>query len=143
MQHAITAPGTALGRILAIDHVTVPVIDLATSVAFYRDVLGLDLIEVIDRGRVRTASFRFGRGPALQLFVSASWPRAADDHPHWAFAIGPADVAEFQRRLARAGVHHVGPVRAGPLGAVSIYLHDPSGNVLELTATGYTGAVVT
>jgi catechol 2,3-dioxygenase-like lactoylglutathione lyase family enzyme len=147
----ITAPGPALGRILGLDHVTLPVTDLDAAVAFYRDVLGADLESHLDRaawrrlfperaevpGRMERATLRFGRGPSLQLFVAPRRAHRADEHPHWAFAIGPRDVAVFRDRLDRAGVRYVGPVHTGPLGQASIYLHDPSGNLLELTTSGY------
>lgn len=144
------------GRLLGLDHVTMPVDDLDRAVRFYRDVLGAELIEVLDRaafrrlfpdrpalpGRAERATFRFGGGPSLQLFVSVQRAQRGDDHPHWAFAIAASEVAAFRRRLTEAGVGHVGPVRVGPLGHASIYLHDPSGNLIELTTTGYTGELV-
>lgn len=141
------------GAILGLDHVTLPVGDLELATRFYRDVLGGDLVELMDRAawrklfphkaelpcRMERASFRFGPGPTLQLFVSAQRRAREDDHPHWAFSIGPGDVPAFLRRLREAGLRPVGPVRGGPLGQASIYVHDPSGNLIELTTIGYTG----
>ena len=153
MQAGKSAGAPEAGRILGLDHVTLPVAELDGAVRFYRDVLGGDLVERMDRaawrklfphrpelpGRMERATFRFGPGPSLQLFVTAQRRAASDDHPHWAFAIAPADVPGFLERLRAAGARVVGPVRAGPLGQASIYVHDPSGNLIELTTRGYTG----
>lgn len=150
MQASVTLVEPAAGRVLGLDHVTLPVDELDRAVRFYRDVLGAEVVEVLDRatwrrmfparpeaGRMERATLRLGRGPALQLFVAAQRSRRGDEHPHWAFAIAAADVDVFARRLTAAGIDHVGPVALGPLGHVAIYLRDPAGNLLELTASGY------
>jgi catechol 2,3-dioxygenase-like lactoylglutathione lyase family enzyme len=148
-----TAPTHA--GILGLDHVRLTVDDLDLAVRFYRDVLGAELVErhagppprgLLARrtpgdGRPARALFRLGRGPSLQLVLSTRRPPRGDDQPLWAFAIAPSDVAGFRHRLTAAGVPHVGPAATGPLGQASIYLHDPAGNLLELTTTAYTGAV--
>ncbi len=164
MHAVMTAPGPSVG-ILGLDHVRLAVDDLDRAVRFYRDVLGAELVDRYDRNdrndpraaadrpttagrpgptprRAARATFRVGRGLTLQLVVAARRAPAGDERPLWAFAIAPADVAVFRQRLTDAGVAHVGPVAGGPLCQASIYLHDPAGNLLELTTTGYPGDVV-
>ncbi|MDY7101741.1 MAG: VOC family protein [Actinomycetota bacterium] len=132
------------GRPVAVGHVGVNVVDLDRSVAFYRDVIGLDVIAVTE-GR-----FAFcGLGETLAVTL---WQQAAADHAtdraglhHLAFEL--ADVAALDAaasRLRAAGIElvHDGVV-AHAEGADSggIFFHDPDGTRLELYVTaGLAGA---
>ncbi len=141
--------------ILGFDRVTLVVDDLGRAVRFYRDVLGAELVELLDHAALRRlgpdaaavadrtehAIVRFGRGPSLRLVVSSRRTADRADRSRWGFTVAPTELAGFGRRLDAAGVVHRGPVRIGPLGPASVYLHDPAGNLLELATTGYTGEV--
>jgi catechol 2,3-dioxygenase-like lactoylglutathione lyase family enzyme len=120
---------------LRLDHSVVAVSDWARSNAFYRDVLGAELVE-LEYGRY---AYRFGE---QQLNVhgpgSKPHPRAADPvRPgnsdlcfHWQ---GP--IEEASNHLAAHGVEiELGPVeRQGSQGrGQSIYFRDPDGSLLEL-----------
>jgi catechol 2,3-dioxygenase-like lactoylglutathione lyase family enzyme len=117
-----------------LDHVVIHVSDWERSNAFYRDVLGAELVE-LDKGRW---AYRIG---AQQLNVhgpgATPSPRAADPvRPgnsdlcfEW-----PGPVADAAAHLESCGVEvELGPIeRLGARGAVtSVYFRDPDGSLLE------------
>jgi catechol 2,3-dioxygenase-like lactoylglutathione lyase family enzyme len=120
---------------VALDHCVIAVSDWDRSNAFYRDVLGAELVQ-LEHGRY---AYRFGE---QQLNVhgpgSEPHPRAADPvRPgnsdlcfRWG---GPIEAAAAH--LAEHGVEvELGPVeRQGARGAArSVYFRDPDGSLLEL-----------
>ena len=120
---------------LALDHCVIAVSDWDRSNAFYRDVLGAELIE-LSYGRY---AYRFGR---QQLNVhgpgSKPHPRAADPvrpgNSDLCF-VWPGRPEEAVEHLRGHGVE----VEEGPaerLGAggpgTSVYFRDPDGSLLEL-----------
>ena len=119
---------------LAIDHVVVAVSDWERSNAFYRDVLGA---EVIERGR--GYAYRFGdqqlnvHGPGVEpspVAVDPVRPGNSDLCFVWR---GP--IAGAVEHLRRHGVEvEEGPVqRPGFRGqGTSVYFRDPDGSLLEL-----------
>ena len=118
----------------SLDHCVIAVTDWDRSNAFYRDVLGAELVE-LDKGRW---AYRFG---AQQLNVhgpgSEPTPRAADPvrpgNSDLCFAWdGPIEDAAEQLRGHGVEVE-VGPVeRMGAGGAgTSVYFRDPDGSLLE------------
>lgn len=120
---------------LALDHVVIAVSDRERAVAFYRDVLGAEVVE-LDRGRV---AFRFGEQQLnVHLPGATPEPRAADPvHP------GNSDLCfvwdgtaeEAAAHLRAHGVEpELGPVvRTGARGGGrSVYFRDPDGSLLEL-----------
>lgn len=120
---------------LRLDHVVIAVTDWERSTAFYRDVLGAEVVE-LDKGRV---AFRFGE---QQLNVhgpgSAPEPRAADPvrpgNSDLCF-VWDGSAAEAAAHLRAHGVEpELGPVeRLGARGrGTSVYFRDPDGTLLEL-----------
>jgi catechol 2,3-dioxygenase-like lactoylglutathione lyase family enzyme len=119
-----------------LDHLVIAVSDWERSNAFYRDVLGADVVEV-DRGR-----FAYVLADEQRLNVhgpgSTPHPRAADPvrpgNSDLCFVCdGPIDAAVAH--LERCGVEiELGPVtRTGARGAgTSVYFRDPDGTLLEL-----------
>lgn len=140
-------------RLRLLDHVTLPVTDLAAARRFYCDVLGGVFLMEIDAA----ALARFGRPPApddgdgtfhvslylggatrIDLFLQRDGQRAPlRGHPHYAFRVAPRDLPRFQARLHAHGVPTEGPLQLGFPGQASLYFNDPAGNLLELTCTGY------
>jgi catechol 2,3-dioxygenase-like lactoylglutathione lyase family enzyme len=120
---------------IGLDHVVIAVSDWERSNAFYRDVLGAELVEIAS-GRY---AYRFGdqqlnvHGPG-----STPEPRAADPvrpgNSDLCFVRdGPIDSAV--EHLARQGVAvELGPTeRTGGRGrGTSVYFRDPDGTLLEL-----------
>ena len=118
-----------------LDHTVIAVSDWKLSNAFYRDVLGAELVE-LDKGRW---AYRFG-GQQLNVHGPGSKP-----HPRAAEPVrpgnsdlcfvwdGPIELAI--QRLEDLGVEvELGPVeRIGACGAgTSVYFRDPDGSLLEL-----------
>ena len=119
-----------------LDHVVVAVSDWDRSNAFYRDVLGAEVVE-IEHGRyayVLAGEQRLNvHGPG-----STPDPRAADPvRPGNSdlCLVWDGDVAAARAHLERCGVDiELGPVeRTGARGVgTSLYFRDPDGSLLEL-----------
>ncbi|MDT8447483.1 MAG: VOC family protein [bacterium] len=123
-------------RIERLDHLVLTVRDLEASVAFYRDLLGMEEIEFGDGRRA------LGFGPHkinLHPIVSDINPRAAQP------VAGSGDlclviqgsIKALISELDAQGVRiELGPVRrTGALGPlVSLYLRDPDENLVELSS---------
>jgi len=120
---------------IRLDHTVLAVSDWGRSNAFYRDVLGAELVE-LEYGRF---AYRFGdqqlnvHGPG-----STPHPRAADPvrpgNSDLCFA-WPGTAGEALDHLERHGVEvELGPVRrqGGRGGGTSVYFRDPDGSLLEL-----------
>jgi catechol 2,3-dioxygenase-like lactoylglutathione lyase family enzyme len=119
-----------------LDHVVIHVSDWERSNAFYRDVVGAELVETGDGGPARR--YRFGdqqlnvHGPGVQADPVARQPVAPGNSDlcfRWA---GP--IAGAEAHLQDHGV----PVELGPVArhgaegeGTSVYFRDPDGSLLE------------
>ena len=136
-----------------IDHVGITVRELERSLAFYRDLLGLRVIEISDDqdvgqivgipgARVKIADLDAGDGRVLELIEYVAGrgddvpqrPNAAGC-PHLALRVH--DTSKVLRRLAQAGHHPDGePTTITDAiafeGATVVYLRDPDGAIIEL-----------
>lgn len=119
---------------MRLDHVVIHVSDFARSNAFYRDVLGADI--VMRDGRV---AYRFGEqqlnvhGPGVRPAAVARIPVAPGNSDlcfEWDGPIGTA-IVHLEKH---AVVVEIGPLeRNGARGrGTSIYFRDPDGSLLEL-----------
>jgi catechol 2,3-dioxygenase-like lactoylglutathione lyase family enzyme len=122
--------------VIAFDHCVVAVSDWERSNAFYRDVLGA---EVIERGA--GYAYRFGdqqlnlHGPGVRgepVARDPVRPGNSDLCFRWDGSIDDA-IAHLERRGV---IIELGPVeRAGARGdGTSVYFRDPDGSLLELIA---------
>lgn len=123
-----------------LDHCVIHVSDWERSNAFYRDVLGAELV---DRGR--GWAYRFGdaqlnvHGPGLDPHPVARVPVAPGNSDLCFVWSGP--IAEAVAHLKAQGVAiEEGPVaRSGARGpGMSVYFRDPDGSLLEFIS--YDGA---
>jgi catechol 2,3-dioxygenase-like lactoylglutathione lyase family enzyme len=122
----------------SLDHVVIAVSDWQRSSAFYRDVLGAELVDV---GAGRTA-YRFGdqqlnvHGPGVDPspLVARDPVRAGNSDLCFRWP-GPIDGALAHLRAQGVAIEE-GPVRKfgarGP--GTSVYFRDPDGSLLELIA---------
>ena len=119
---------------MKLDHLVIAVSDWERSNAFYRDVLGAELVE-LDRGRW---AYRFGEqqlnvhGPGSTPSPRAREPVRPGNSDLCFVWAGPIDDA--MRHLAKTGVEvEEGPTtRPGAKGeGTSVYFRDPDGTLLE------------
>jgi len=119
-------------------HVTVA--SLEPAIAFYRDVVGLEVATVFEPRRV-AFFWMGGRGHSmLGVWETGTAPNAM--RLHLAFTCDPSEVIAAPERLRALGVEPLGfdrepvdePVVLGWMPAVSLYFHDPDGNLLEYLA---------
>ena len=119
-------------RLRRLDHVSLNVSDRARSIAWYRDVLGLE-----QRGEARRDDWpvfmgEFGACVALFQAQVETTEREAESTGlrHVAFMVDRDDLASAQTRLGEHGVDFRFEDHGN---AHSIYFPDPDGNVIELT----------
>ncbi|HYZ18530.1 MAG TPA: VOC family protein [Gaiellaceae bacterium] len=121
---------------LTLDHLVIAVSDWERSNAFYRDVLGAELVE-IDRGRW---SYRFGEtqlnvhGPGVDVSTNVARIPVQPGNSDFCF-VWAGSVEDAIAHLASHGVAvETGPVeRSGARGrGTSVYFRDPDGSLLEL-----------
>jgi catechol 2,3-dioxygenase-like lactoylglutathione lyase family enzyme len=117
--------------------------DLEPTVAFYRDVLGLRVLDAsarlvaMDAGQA-TVLLLFKRGATVEgASLPGGWipPHDGDGPVHVAFAVPREVLADWEERLRRHGVPIESRVR-WPAGGESIYFRDPAGHSLELATPG-------
>jgi glyoxylase I family protein len=122
-----------------IDHILVLVNGMKPAVQFYTDVLGC----TVEGALPQYGMLQLRAGAALIDLVDISAPEAAWAKPpvaggrnfdHLCLALGVHDEAALRRHLAR---HHVEIIEEGVHGgsrgeSLSLYVRDPSGNVIEL-----------
>jgi len=123
-----------LTRMVQLDHCVIAVSDWGTSNAFYRDVMGAEVVQ--EGGRT---AYRFGaqqlnvHGPGVDV-VEVAKERVRPGNSDLCF-VWDGTVDEAVAHLERHGVEIIsGPVtRHGARGAgTSLYLRDPDGTLLEL-----------
>lgn len=119
-------------------HLTV--LDLDRSVAFYRDVVGLDLAYRLEERRV--AFFWIGGAGRSMLGVWEAGSGPNRLRLHLALSCTLDDILDAPRRLRERGVPPLGfagepvdePVVIGWMPAASLYFSDPDGHLLEYVA---------
>ncbi|HUX85980.1 MAG TPA: VOC family protein [Chloroflexota bacterium] len=128
-----------IGRIL---ETCLYVDDLTTAESFYLTVLGLELDSKVAG---RHVFFRCGDSMFL-LFNPRATSVPDGDVPahgaigpgHVAFAVAPAELPAWRRRLGDHGVRIEKEI-TWPSGGQSIYFRDPAGNSLELATPSIWG----
>ena len=128
------------GLATGIDHITLPVADLAVAERFYCGLLGATMTRRLDEEAFRRLrpervgelghphnsplhlSLGFGgEGPQLDLFLQGTEPLAPRPDPHLALGVAGAHLDAVKRTLTDAGVSTDGPRRLGPPGQASLY----------------------
>lgn len=117
--------------------------DLDLAVAFYRDILGLRVLDAsprlaaIDAGQA-TILLLFRRGSTMEgARTPSGWIPPHDGHgpAHVAFAVDPEQITAWEQYLQRNGVMIESRVR-WQKGGRSIYFRDPDGHSVELATPG-------
>lgn len=125
--------------ITALDHLVLTVADLDTSIAFYRDALGMTSEAFTPADGTARWALKFG-AQKINLHVAGAEfePKARRAMPGSADLCFLSDVAiaDWQVHFAQCGIAvEEGPVRrigaTGPI--LSLYLRDPDGNLIEVS----------
>jgi catechol 2,3-dioxygenase-like lactoylglutathione lyase family enzyme len=128
-------------RIVEMDHIVLNVHDMARSLAFYVDTLGLqpERLDLYSEGKVGFPSVRINAGTLIDLMLVREPEAVADTSRqnlnHFCLVTEPVDLEELANRLESQGVTiKTRPVsRWGARGqAQSIYVLDPDGNEVEI-----------
>jgi ribonuclease HI/catechol 2,3-dioxygenase-like lactoylglutathione lyase family enzyme len=134
VNEALDATQREVGLRLRLDHVVIAVSEWERSNAFYRDVLGAEIVE-----RAGGYAYRFGdqqlnvHGPGAEPSIVARDP-VRPGNSDLCF-VWPGTAEEAVEHLSGHGVEvEVGPVeRPGARGmGRSVYFRDPDGSLLEL-----------
>ncbi|WP_029004920.1 VOC family protein [Azorhizobium doebereinerae] len=116
--------------------------DLERAAAFYEGVIGLK--PMLSDARFRayplggTVLLLFKRGTALETIHLPGGtipPHDGAGPLHFALAVSAEDIEPWRAHLAAHGIAVEGETR-WPKGAVSLYLRDPDGHLLELVSPG-------
>ena len=129
-----------MGRIRGLAEVVLWVEDMERSLAFYRDLLGLEVFSPPELRGVFLRVGEAGEGVPQQIVLV---PRPADAPPaaeraagrlhHIGLEVPAGELAAERERLAAAGV----PTRSGThpfLTVEAFYIDDPDGNEVEIVA---------
>jgi glyoxylase I family protein len=137
-----SAPEERRLRLQGLHHVTAISTDLGRTTAFYRDVLGLSLVQEghnADDPDARHFWFGDPTGSAGTLVSFMEYPGmeagrvGTGSTHHFAFAVGPGDELEAWRdHLRSREVQCTDVFERG--GLRSIYLRDPDGHIVEIAA---------
>lgn len=133
--------GTDGNMIEAVARTSIYVDDIDQAEAFYRDVLGL---KVIEKGPERSVGFQVGNdvlmafNPETTLKDDMPPPHGARGPGNFALSVFAEAMDGWRRRLEGHGVAVEKDV-AWPRGGRSIYFRDPAGNSVELVAQGVSG----
>ena len=117
--------------------------DLARSIEFYKNIMGLEQ-QMAD---ARFAAFTVTQGQVFLIFVRGQTnsgvdtpggfipPHDARGPQHFAFGIDAAQIESWTEKLNSAGVSIESAVR-WPRGARSLFFRDPDGHLVELVTPG-------
>lgn len=121
-----------------LDHTVLTVSDVAATVSFYENVLGMDVI-TFDSLQAGRKALRFGDSKInIHEYGNEIPPHAQNPGPgteHLCFIVDDP-IADVEHAIRSAGaVIEEGPVeRTGALGTIlSVYVRDPDGNLIELS----------
>jgi catechol 2,3-dioxygenase-like lactoylglutathione lyase family enzyme len=127
-------------RITGIHHITLLVANLDRSLAFYRNVLGMRLVEQTvndDDGSAR--HFIFGDADGQPLVTCLEYPDLDEGKVgrgsthHFALAVGTEEeLAAWRGYLTEKGIPTTDVLDR--TGTKSIYLRDPDGHIVEIAA---------
>jgi catechol 2,3-dioxygenase-like lactoylglutathione lyase family enzyme len=126
-------------KITGLDHLALACRDLEVAEDFYTRVLGGRVVRRIGgtesdlkAGRVPQAIVQLAEGVRINL--NGGQPEVPEGHfIHWAFHGEAAEIDDWVATFQTEGIQWYGPYGHGGVGHVSLYFHDPTGYLLELS----------
>ena len=112
------------------NHLALSVSDIEASTEFYRDILGLEPIEVPDGLKAIRSWFKFGGGQDLHLLAGRTEPVSDNSRSSGHYSLTITDADEVEAFLKEKGLDYHWQQRFD--GAWQIYISDPDGYVIEL-----------
>lgn len=108
--------------ISGLNHITVAVSDLATSLAFYCDLLGF-------KGHVKWRNGAYLTAGELWFCLSVDKPVPSADYTHVALSVSQSSLTKYRQLVVQ---HNVQQWKVNSSEGDSLYILDPDGNKLEL-----------
>jgi catechol 2,3-dioxygenase len=129
-----------MAKIKKVGHVVLGVRDPARSVKFYTEVLGMELVKVLDEMQMAFFSFGERDHDIAVIKVPDEQPVGSSGLAHTALEIegGQAQLRELYERLKRSGARV--EFTADHVLTKSVYFFDPDGNRLEIFSQELSGA---
>ena len=130
-----------LVKIVEMDHIVLRCRDVDSSLRFYNEVLGMEILRLDDfkAGNVRFPSARLNADTIIDFFPSPDQPPIGKDgiknQDHFCMVIEPQDMEALKSQCLSLGIEvQQGPgTRWGAHGnGTSLYIYDPDDNVVEL-----------
>jgi len=119
-------------RVTGLDHLVLNVADVERSIAWYRDVLGLEVLRLEEwrRGEVLFPSARIDATTIIDFFPAE---RSGENLNHFALVVD-ADLQSLvdSGTFERAGPDHPADLFGAQGQGLGIYVKDPDGNTVEL-----------
>ncbi len=130
-----------MGRIVsALAEIVVWSHDVDRSLAFYRDLLGLTVME--KKPEVKPTFLKAADGDGVpQMIVLVPHPDQGGSFPtdkplrtlhHMAFAVGAAEYEQLEASCRQAGLEVRGGIHPVLQGVRTFYIDDPDGNEVEI-----------
>jgi catechol 2,3-dioxygenase len=129
-----------MAKIKKVGHVVLGVRDPARSVKFYTEVLGMELVKVLDEMQMAFFSFGERDHDIAVIKVPDEQPVGSSGLAHTALEIegGQEQLRELYERLKRSGARV--EFTADHVLTKSVYFFDPDGNRLEIFSQELPGA---
>ena len=112
------------------NHIGLCVKDLKESAHFYRDIIGLEPLEVPDNKKATRSWFKIAAGQELHLLSGRTFPVVNQDPNMAHFALTIADADPVEVYLKKLKMPYLRQQRFD--GAWQIYIADPDGYIIEL-----------
>ncbi len=121
------------GAGMSIGNIAIWVRDLARSVDFYTNGLGLDILATVDAGDIQEVIVgRGGTGGQLMLAARAGEPSAAPAGIWKVFLTSEDAAADYVRAIAAGAVAVAEPYDIAGFGVTIALVQDPDGYLLEI-----------
>jgi catechol 2,3-dioxygenase-like lactoylglutathione lyase family enzyme len=119
-------------KIKGLNHYAIAVLDLEKSIAFYHDILGLDILTRPDFD-FEGAWLDCGNGISLHLIVdkNVAMQNSGSRKLHFAFSV--VDIQQTKELIIKLGIQILKDIKPRPDGMLQMFVADPDGYMIEFT----------